>query len=247
LDSAEAAHLTQVLRLTDGDTIEAMDGNGKAASGILHTSKRRSWVELNTSNIQEFERPLSKNIILYSALLKGDSMDWLIEKATELEVTEFQPLITEHTVVRIKGNRDPEEFRDRWQKVADQALKQCGRKHRLKMRTPLPIFEALTQTAEVPTAWLWLDESTRNEATTLTGWLKNQKDLPQNINILLGPEGGFSYAERDHLERMGMLKRVSLGPWVLRAETAGIHSCGLIMGEILWRTLNQKENHPKAD
>lgn len=231
LAQAEADHVTRVLRLRDGDRVEAMDGKGHSAVTVLRTRGGGPRLEF----LPEAEREPARApaaapvpVILELAILKGDAMEWTIEKAVELGAEVVVPLVTAHTVVQIR-QKGPEAFRERWQKIADQALKQCGRLQALRVEAPVELEEWLARVPATPDSpRLWCDEAGRAEATGLLEWLRSQAKLPGHLRILVGPEGGWSHTERELLSRSGdATHQVSLGPWVLRAETAAIQALSL--------------------
>ena len=129
LHEDEVHHLLQVLRARQGDEIECLDGKGHIFIGKLQLlGKSHAQVE-RMSEVKTDLHKMASPIILEMACLKGDAMDWLIEKSVELGVKSFVPLLTDHTVVQM-DRKSPEDFQKRWQKMADQALKQCGRLER---------------------------------------------------------------------------------------------------------------------
>jgi 16S rRNA (uracil1498-N3)-methyltransferase len=216
LPEDEANHLTSVLRMRDGDPVEVLDGQGKYAAGKLVFARKRVFVEIGEVHTEN--EPLLP-AVLESAVLKGDAMDWLIEKCVELGMPHFQPVVTAHTVVRLQERKGPEAFRDRWQRIADQALKQCGRRTRMLVELPISLEELLSKPLGSTERRLWLDEGSRSGTTPHLAQAFSQGP---SFRILLGPEGGFSQGEREMLTRSDGILPVSLGPWILRAETAGI-------------------------
>ncbi len=236
LDDLEAKHLVQVLRLTVGTPIEVMDGQGHCGRGSLEKVGKNWAVRLS-----EIDAPLPREselnpITLWMAILKGDAMEWVIEKAVELGVDQLVPVMTKNTVVQIK-NKGPEAFLERWTKIANQSLKQCERRNALTLHAPNN-FEDLIQNAlssEKPVQIFWCDEQSRTLPNLHLGALA----FPKNIQfvLLIGPEGGFSESERQRLLQLTELhqdkiKRVSLGHLVLRAETAAISGLSIIAGGI---------------
>lgn len=233
LSEKEADHLTRVLRLRDGDLIEALDGKGHSALVILRIKGGGPRIEFMESDTPASQMDQSvPPITLEMAILKGDAMEWVIEKSVELGVHTLIPLMTAHTVVQIK-NKGPEAFQERWQKIADQSLKQCGRLERMEVALPTPLETLLSQTpATVEAPRLWLDELGRNENASLSSWLAQTPQGPlTSARLLIGPEGGWSDAERDLLKATSQTSsthRLGLGPWVLRAETAAISATSLL-------------------
>lgn len=221
----ESNHLVSVLRLRDGDSIEVLDGEGQFGTARLVIDRKRAFAEL--ASVERVTEPLLP-LVLETAVLKGESMDWLIEKCVELGVPRLQPVVTAHTVVRLQDRKGPEAFRVRWQRIADQALKQCGRRIRMRVEVPLELEMALTGTLEPAEQRLWLDEGGRGgSAPPLMRALRGSR-----YRILLGPEGGFSFSEREFLSRDPNITPVQLGPWVLRAETAGIAAVSQVAAHI---------------
>jgi 16S rRNA (uracil1498-N3)-methyltransferase len=254
IEEKEANHAIKVLRLKDGDLVEALDGKGHSAIAKLRTRSGGPRIEFYTEAHGEAHADslsaratesgsqiasLSR-LTLEVAILKGDAMEWVVEKAVELGVSTLVPVITAHTVVQV-GKKGPEAFQERWQKIADQALKQCGRLESLKVETPIELESLLAR--KIHSSRLWCNEVDRTQCTSLLGWLQKAdgSELQKGIHLLIGPEGGWSELERTLMCRqMGMETEmkteissaktysVSLGPLVLRAETAAIYSASLI-------------------
>jgi 16S rRNA (uracil1498-N3)-methyltransferase len=232
LAETEATHATRVLRLKDGDLVEAMDGKGHAALAKLRTRNGPPRLEFHEKTSQSSASQLVP-VTLEMAVLKGDAMEWVVEKAVELGITRLIPVLTAHTVVQM-DRKGPEAFRERWQKIADQALKQCGRLEALRVEMPVALDELLTSKAQGMR--LWCDEEAREDSArpSLLKWLEeNRQQGHPAIHLLIGPEGGWSDSERDLLSRedSSKLACVSLGPLVLRAETAAIAALSLVASD----------------
>lgn len=235
LNENEARHAVQVLRLRTGDRVEVLDGRGGHAQVKLHVAGEAvsvEWVEQSTPPPSPAQQTVPSTLEM--AILKGDAMEWVIEKAVELGVEAIQPIQTAHTVVQIR-QKGPDFFQQRWQKVADQALKQCGRFTRLQVATPLTFDEWLKFHEDSQSfSRLWFDEKNHENLPTLTQWLKSHlhashaHEIP-NLKLLVGPEGGWSEIERTTLTALKgtHTTRLSLGPLILRAETAAIYAISL--------------------
>ena len=234
LEEAEAQHLVRVLRLGDGDRVEAIDGKGSAITARLQVRGR----EVRLFVIDEHGAPAEHRgadalevvpVILEIAALKGEAMEWVVEKAVELGVQEVHPVITANTVVQL-GRKTPEDFRERWQKIADQALKQCGRLIAIRVEPPRPLSEMLTRSAPEPKSLrLWCDEASRSESVDISARLA-KLEYRDRVRLLVGPEGGWSDLERGLLQVS--VEAVSLGPLVLRAETAALYATSLAISRL---------------
>ncbi len=224
LPAQEAHHAVQVLRLRDGQRIEVMDGNGKSAIAALRVRGKSVWVD-HVEDPVAGSAEESAPIVLELAVLKGEAMEWAVEKAVELGVERLVPVLAAHTVVQT-GKKGPESFADRWQKIADQALKQCGRLRRLEVAIPVALEELLAAEPARPSEpRLWCDETSRGEAPSLFQALA-EGETPTTIRILVGPEGGWSERERELLG-VSACRRTSLGPLTLRAETAALFAASV--------------------
>lgn len=235
LTENEAHHATRVLRLREGDIIEAMDGKGHHALATLRVKGGLPRLEyLETKECEALSRPKSPilPVILEMAVLKGDAMEWVIEKAVELGVTQVIPVLTDHTVVQIKS-KGPEAFRDRWQKIADQALKQCGRLHKMQVELPIDLEDLLAaHSKSSPSIRLWCDEEGLGKSPHLLEWFRSHTHPKgTTFRLLIGPEGGWSSNERTLLSQESQLTqtfRIDLGPNILRAETASLFAISLV-------------------
>jgi 16S rRNA (uracil1498-N3)-methyltransferase len=215
LSGPVARHL-QVLRLQPGAAITLFDGNGEEwAAEVLRIARGEVWVRVGAGERVDRELPVAVQLAI--GMPANERMDWLVEKATELGVTEIQPLVCDRSVLRLDGDR-AERKRVHWQAVAGAAAEQCGRT-RLPLLHPVRRFEA----------WLTsLTPSQHRFVLSLGGGTQPlMKALAAGVApgsrllFLSGPEGGWSPAE-DHAARVAGLAPVSLGPRVLRAETAAI-------------------------
>jgi 16S rRNA (uracil1498-N3)-methyltransferase len=220
LPEEEARHALRVLRLRDGDRIEIIDGRGGRATGRLRSKGEKAWAEADSTPATAAPATAAGvvPVRLELAVLKGDAMEWAIEKAVELGIRSLQPVLTERTVVRT-GGKGPEAFQERWRKIADQALKQCGRLERLDVEPPIPLEEVL---AAQPGPRFWCDEA----AGAGEPFLLDAFGGAESLRVLVGPEGGWAPRERELLARSGAT-RATLGPLTLRAETAALFAAGL--------------------
>lgn len=212
-DRDESRHLAHVLRLRPGDTVIASDGAGRD-----YTVRLEAVGEAVTGTVLEVapgraESPLA--VTLLQGIPKGDRMEDIVRAATELGVARVCPAVTERTVVRLEPARWRERAR-RWQRVAREATKQCGRAVIPAVDAPRPLTEWLASLAGYDLGICLWESAAQPLSTALTG----RDHAPGSILLLAGPEGGLAVAEADEARARGMVV-VSLGPRTLRTETAG--------------------------
>jgi 16S rRNA (uracil1498-N3)-methyltransferase len=203
-----AARHVQVLRLQPGDAITLFNGEGGEFDATV-TRMGRSDVEVDVGAHHAIEREAHRAVHLLAGITANERMDWLVEKATELGVASITPLVAERSVLKLKAERAEKKLAH-WQGVAVAAAEQCGRN-----RVP-PIHPAVTLTE-------WLKKSASGERWVLSLSGETQP-LPRQgsqapVTVLSGPEGGLSPGEESTALAAGFAP-VSLGPRVLRAETA---------------------------
>ncbi len=231
LSADEAIHAVRVLRMGDGDTVEVIDGHGGVVSALLKIRGKLVFLECAPDSIpaRHSSADTIAPVTVELAVLKGDAMEWAVEKCVELGVRALVPVLTAHTVVQT-GRKGPAEFQARWQKIADQALKQCGRLERMEVALPIPLDERLVQSPTGPRSpRLWCDEASQGESPYLGAWLASaDRSSMENLQILIGPEGGWSELGRGLLQTS--TTAIGLGPLILRAETAALFAASLAVG-----------------
>lgn len=213
-DAGETRHLVRVLRLGPGDLVQVVDGQGSEFQVRLESIEGRSATgTILARSTAASESPLV--LTLAQGIPKGDKMEWIVRTVTELGVARIVPLLTERTVVRL----DPGRWRDRvrrWQRVAKEAAKQCG-------RTVIPAVDAPRSLQEFAEAdWktelalcLW-----EGERRGLGELLAETAGRVTSALLVVGPEGGLAPREVEALAARGF-KVAGLGPRILRTETAG--------------------------
>lgn len=227
-DRGEIRHIGKVLRLRAGDEVVLFDGEGEEYHAAITSLSPReiSLTLLQKPSQVSTESPLK--IILGLGLLKSTKFDWLIQKATELGVSEVVPFYSLRVVPRWEESRSRSR-QLRWEKVASEAARQCGRTMVPRVHSPRSFSEALDMRFENTTrVFLWEKER--------TGSLKDALVHPASrIYALVGPEGGFSEPEALQAQEAGF-RPIGLGPRILRAETAGIAIASLL--QFLFGDLN---------
>lgn len=218
LPEAQAHYIGRVLRMAEGDALQLFDGSGQEFRGtLLEVGKKRVRVQLDETFPGQTESAL--RIHLGQGLSRGERMDWAIQKATELGVTEITPIVSERCEVRLKDER-AEKRQLHWQQIAISACEQCGRSVVPLIHPPMPLAQWLKQSdAELKLVL-------HPVAEPLTSHAK-----PTTLAFLIGPEGGLNDAEVDQAQDAGF-HAARLGPRVLRTETAPV--VALSVAQQLW-------------
>ena len=211
IDGPSAHYLLNVMRLKTGDPLLLFDDlSGEWLATVADTAKRSLTLRIDA---QMRERETVPDLWLCFAPVKKARLDWIIEKATELGVARLQPVITERTIVeRVK--------RERLAAQIVEACEQCGRTALPQLGDPVKL-SALIDNWPVGRALLFADEAGGEPLASL--------DAPAPAAILTGPEGGFTDRERAALLALPAVRRLALGPRILRAETAAIAATSLWM------------------
>ena len=221
----EASHVSRVLRFNVGDSLELFNGTGLIALGEIEEISKSELV-VKIKEIYESESEPKSKITLYQGIAKEAKMDYIIQKATELGISEIVPVETEFSVVKIKDSAKKVE---RWQKIATDAAKQCK-------RTKVPVISA---PVKFDKALKLLKENEIFFAPYEAAEQGSLKDLafgkePISAGYIIGPEGGFSQKEADAFESES-IPVVTLGKRILRTETAATATLailGFCFGEI---------------
>lgn len=212
-----ARQITQVLRLRPGDRVVALDGLGHAFLVELKMmSKQR--VDGNILSQQAATGEPAGELILYPALSKGERFEWVLQKGVELGVTLFQPILTQRTLRRSPGAGRWE----RWRRIIREAAEQSGRGKLPPLRPPITFEQALAEAPGLKLLPSVLAERPALEALAQASW---------PVSLFVGPEGGFS-SEEVALARTNKAIPVTLGPRVLRTETAAIVMVALSMAAL---------------
>lgn len=231
LRGPEAFHITRVLRNKEGEEIELFDGKGGRYKGVIRSIGSDGTVAGDIiEKLKVAHRSFPVTVNLYLSLLKASHWEWALEKGTEIGVHTFTPIITPRTVVQLRelGNKEV-----RWNKILTSAAKQCGRADLPKLNEPVHYRDAIVAATK--------------KGLTLVGWAKHgsttyaglrdvlsdarRKNKSLDVNIFIGPEGGFSDEEIELAETDGA-SLFSLGPNTLRAETAAVTASAIVFYEL---------------
>ncbi len=224
----DAHHIINVLRHKPGDVIKISNGRDLEGTGIIEEVDKRN-IKLKIRIIEKSSIVKIRPVIsLYQGLLKGNKMDFVIQKSTELGVSRIVPLTTQRTVVDISGKKYKVRA-SRWEKIAKEASKQCMRPDILQVEPVLNFDEALVDAKKHQKLLIpWELE----KSVSLKNVLRPiDKSICNNIAVFIGPEGGFSEEEVKIAIEEGF-EPVTLGPRILRSETASITVCSVIMYEL---------------
>src|SRR4030043_45161 len=214
IEGDEVRHIRRVLRLKAGDEIIVFDGSGKEYEGTI-VEERPFSVVIRIQNIFSSKRESHLEITLAQSLLKGEKMDYLIQKGTELGVKEIIPFFSSRSVPILEKSRRLKR-RYRWERIAIEASKQCGRGVIPKIE-PLQDYSEMLQ--NIPPDFLrlilWEKEGARLKEV-LAGLKEKVKIL-----FIVGPEGGLSQEEVVHAKEKSFIP-ITLGKRILRSETASL-------------------------
>lgn len=226
----DAKHLEKVLRLKTGDTIEVIVGEEKEYLGeITAIEGKNHEVKLLEPVDRNRESPLK--ITLYQGLPKASKMELIIQKAVELGVTRIVPVMNERSVVQLKTEKDQRKKLERWQKIAYEAAKQSKRLIIPEITLPMEFNQAMAYLSEEFQVIAYEDEKNMGlKDLPFINRNKKRKSSVMSVGLWVGPEGGFTKAEIASIkEKDG--HSVTLGPRILRTETAGLALIAMVQYE----------------
>lgn len=219
LPEAQSHYLGKVLRMQAGRELVLFNGEGgEFAANITEVHKKSVTVQVGEFTADNRESPLQLELAI--GVSRGERMDWVLQKATELGVSKITPLITERTEVKLGGERADKKV-DHWQQILVSACEQCQRNLLPLLNDPMKLED-------------WLVQCDAQLKFVLHH--RDSKGLPQelkpvNVALLIGPEGGLSEAEITIARAQGFAP-LTLGPRVLRTETAPLAAISLV--QYLW-------------
>ncbi len=214
-----ARQIRTVLRMQPDDELVILDNSG-AAWRVRLTEFSKSTIQGELVETVTLDTEPQTRLRLYQGVLKGQKFEWVLQKCTELGVTEFVPLLTERAIIR--NRTDLAKKRVRWQRIIQEAAEQSKRARLPLLHEAMSLTEALSAAGQLNLlAW---EEASRGE--TISQVLASQSQL--DIGLFIGSEGGFSTAEAQQA-RQADVKLVTLGPRILRAETASLVASTIIL------------------
>jgi 16S rRNA (uracil1498-N3)-methyltransferase len=223
LDGAEAHHLIHVLRAEIGEPIEVFNGSGEIWKGEILQIEPGA-VRLSRLQLLGKEVPSVYRVILIQSMCKSDKLEWILQKATELGIAEIHLLDAERSVVKLPAQRYPNRM-ERWNRIIMNAAKQSRRSVLPRLFSPVPC-PALYQQVQADTKLLLSENETQNRLKKALRTMSTG-----SIAVAVGPEGGWTLAE-EALFRQNGFQSVSLGPNILRTETAAISILSVLNYEL---------------
>lgn len=218
LDADDSRYLIKVMRYKEGDIVELFNGDGYSYQASIISAGKSTQLKIEAAQFNSTESPVS--ITLVQALAKGTKLDLVVQKATELGVSRITPVSSERTVLQVDEKRAQKKA-EHWNKIARSASAQCN-------RSIVPEIDPLTALEK----WLAIHKEEHSilihpEAASSF----NNLEPVAALNILVGPEGGFSDKELELAANAGV-QSVKCGPRVLRTETAGFAAIAIVQSLI---------------
>lgn len=224
IEGDQAHYLTRVLRLRTGSDVIIFDGSGPEYPAVItEIQKQFATLQTGDARLRDVESPL--DVRLVQGISRGERMDFVVQKAVELGVHRISPVLTEFSVVRLNEDRANRRAAH-WNKVAQSACEQCGRNRVPVVDEPLALQDFLQQDAAADCRLLLHPGASKS--------LERIARPARGVELLIGPEGGLSAAEREAAVAAGFTG-VSLGPRVLRTETAALAALAIM--QALWGDL----------
>lgn len=223
----DVKHISKVLRLNVGDLIEICDGDSFEYIGEIQEINKDQVIATYIDK-KEVRSEAPIKVTLYQGVPKSTKMDLIIQKTTEMGIVEIIPVFTHRTVVQLDNKKDKEKKTDRWQKIAAEAAKQSKRGIIPLVHLPLTFKEALSH---CETNCLNIMAYEREHQQGLKKLLQGMDSTINSIGIWIGPEGGFTEEEVEAAINQ-QVNSVTLGPRILRTETAGFALLSMVMYEL---------------
>ncbi len=221
LKGGDARHAMKSLRLRRGDTVTVCDGEGTDYECVVECASDGELGLIVKSESPSASEP-AQEVTLFMGVPKTGKLELIVQKTVELGVSAIVPFVSKNCVMRSENFRKKLE---RWNRIAAEAAGQCGRGKIPKVLEPVTFSEAVSEAAKKETALFFYEDERKAGVHEVLS-----EGIGKTVSVMIGPEGGFDISEVEQASEMG-LKRVSLGPRVLRCETAPIAVLALIMYE----------------
>lgn len=223
----EVHHLRNVLRLRKGEKVVCFDGSGRDYEGTIEFLSS-GQAEIKIEKVEELKKETPLKITLAQSLIRSSKMDLVVQKCTELGVFRIMPMGTGRSLVKLDEAKSRAR-RERWQRIAEEAAKQS-------VRVQVPQIEGVRDFASILKMardfdWGIIPWEEEGAGRSLKEALTKRLSPPENILLLIGPEGGFTAQEVAEAKKAGLLP-LSLGPHILRSETAAIATVAILAYEL---------------
>jgi 16S rRNA (uracil1498-N3)-methyltransferase len=232
LSGSEAHHARQVLRMKAGEKLVLFNGQGRE---IIAEIVDLSGAEIRLQKLHEAEtQPLQCRIVLGQAIPKGKNMELIVQKAVEIGAAEIAPIISERTIVQVDSESATQK-QSKWRQIAIEAAKQSGQNWLPRVHTPRKLTELFSMASEESFDLRLigsLQPDARHLKKILADYSREHELRPRRVLMLIGPEGDFTPAELSLAVRHGC-QPITLGPIILRVETAAIYCLSILSYELL--------------
>jgi 16S rRNA (uracil1498-N3)-methyltransferase len=232
LSGSEAHHAREVLRMKAGEKLVLFNGQGREITAEIVDL---SGAELRLRKLHEAEtQPLQCRIVLGQAIPKGKNMELIVQTAVEIGAAEIPPIISDRTIVQI-DSESAEQKQSKWRQIAIEAAKQSGQNWLPRVHTPRKLAELFSMASEESFDLRLigsLQPDARHLKKILADYSREHELRPRSVLMLIGPEGDFTPAELS-LARGHGCQPITLGPIILRVETAAIYCLSILSYELL--------------
>jgi 16S rRNA (uracil1498-N3)-methyltransferase len=232
LTGSEAHHARDVLRMKCGEKLVLFNGEGREITGEIVDV---SGDKIRLRKLHEAETPpVQCRIVLGQAIPKGKNIELIVQKAVEIGAAEIAPIISDRTIVQVDSESAAQK-QSKWQQIAIEAAKQCGQNWLPHVRTPTRLADFFPNTAEQAFDLRLigsLQPDARHLKKILAEYSNEHRDRPRSVLMLVGPEGDFTPAELSLARQQGC-QPITLGPIILRVETAAIYCLSILSYELL--------------
>ena len=232
LSGAEAHHARDVLRMRVGEKLVIFNGRGREITAEI-VDLGKDGIELR--KLDEAETPpLQCRIVLGQAIPKGKNMDLIVQKAVEIGAAEIAPIISDRTIVHVDSESAAQK-QSKWQQIAVEAAKQCGQNWLPHVHAPRKLSDLFSVAGDKSFDLQLigsLQPGARHLKESLADYSNEHQHRPRSVLMLVGPEGDFTPAELALARRQGC-QPITLGPIILRVETAAIYCLSILSYELL--------------